>query len=425
FREKLRKKAKKWNLIYIVLDSARPDHFSCYGYKYRTTPNIDKIAKESFIFKNAFTQAVYTLASTSSLFTGLYPVSHYVIMDYQGLSDEFYTLAEAFRDKGYLTIAEISNPYVSAKFNMHQGFVLFKENWKTENILLKSETINLIKNKKKRFFLYIHYTAPHAPYNPPFRFKKKFLSHSCNEKLGSVEYLEKIEEGKIKLTKEEIKCLIKLYDANLYYVDYYLGKAINLLERENLLKNSVLIITSDHGEAFFEHQKIQHNTTVYEEMIKIPLIIKFPEESGIKPREISHLVEIVDLTATFFDLFELPEKMKYKLEGKSILPLIFSNQALKEFVFSRTIIPISRYCIRNEQYKYILDLKNNKAELYDLKNDPGERINIISNKFLASYFHQNLLYHISIAQKIKKEEEKYIEIDEKTKEKLRSLGYLD
>ena len=425
FYNGMREKARKWNLIYIVLDAARPDHFSCYGYKYKTTPNIDKIAEESLIFDNAFTQAVYTLASTSSLFTGLYPVSHYTVMDYQKLSDEFYTLAEAFKDKGFLTIAEISNPYLSDKFNMHQGFVFFKENWKTENILLKSETIDFIKKKKKRFFLYLHYTSPHAPYNPPLKFKRKFGAHLCNKEIGTVEYLEEIENGKIELKEKDLECLIKLYDANLNYVDYYIGKVIKLLKKENLFDNSILIITSDHGEGFFEHGKIQHNTTVYEEMIKIPLIIKFPKESGIKPRKISHLVEIVDLTATFFDLFRLPRKMKYKLEGKSLLPLIFSNQAMKEFIFSRTIIPISRYCIRSERYKYILDLNSNEAELYDLKNDSQEKKNLVSNKFLSFYFHQYLLHHLSSAQKIKKEKEKYIEIDEKTKEKLRSLGYLD
>jgi|Deesub1362B_J571_1020462.scaffolds.fasta_scaffold00056_3 arylsulfatase A-like enzyme len=425
FCEELKEKAKKWNLIYIVLDSARPDHFSCYGYKYKTTLNIDRIARKSLVFQNAFAQAVYTLASTSSLFTGLYPVSHYVVMDYQKLSDSFYTLAEAFRDKGYLTLAETSNPYVSEKFNMNQGFIHFEENWKTENILLKSKTIKLIKERKKRFFLYLHYTSPHAPYNPPLRFKRKFGAHLCNKKIGTVEYLEEIEKGKIELKEKDLDCLIKLYDANLNYVDYYIGKVINLLKKENLLDNSVLVISSDHGEALFEHGKIQHNTTVYEEMIKIPLIIKFPDESRIKPRRIPYLVEIVDLTTTFFDLFELPKKMNYSLEGKSLLPLIFSNQPVKDFIFSRTIIPLSLYCIRSERYKYILNLNNNCAELYDLKSDPGEKINLISNRFIASFLHQYLLNHLLSAQKIKKGKEKYIEIDEKTRERLRSLGYLD
>ncbi len=431
FRDELRRKAKKWNLIYIVLDAARPDHFSCYGYKYKTTPNIDKLARRSLIFKNAFTQAVYTLASTSSLFTGLYPASHYVVMDYQKLPDRFFTLAEAFKEKGYLTLAEVSNPYASSKFNMNQGFSFFKENWKTENILLSSETINKIKGEKKNFFLYLHYNKPHAPYDPPLKFRKKFISYLKNKDLGSIEYFKKVEEGKIKLTTEEIENLKKLYDANLNYVDHYLGKAIELLEKKNLLKNSIIIIASDHGEAFSEHQRFQHNSTVYEEMIRIPLIIKFPVEAGIKPRSITNLVEIIDLTATFFDLFELPKKMNYLLEGKSILPLLFPSQSNKEFIFSRTTIPISLYCIRDKRFKYIFDLNSkietNHGELYDLEKDPKEKINISpDNTFLAFYFHQRLLQHLSSAQNIiKKEEERYIEIDEKTKERLRSLGYLD
>ncbi|MFQ6084532.1 MAG: sulfatase, partial [Candidatus Aminicenantia bacterium] len=305
FWTELRKKAEKWNLIYIVLDAARPDHFSCYGYPKKTTPYIDQFSKESLIFDNAFSQAVYTLASTSSLFTGLYPISHYVVMDYQKLPDRFFTLAEAFSEKEYLTLAEISNPYVSSKFNMHQGFSFFKRNWKTEKIFLNSETKDLIKKENKRFFLYLHYTPPHAPYDPPLRFKKKFISSIRKTDIGLTEYLKKVEEGEIELKREDLNYLKNLYDANLNYVDYYVGRVIELLKKEGWYQNSVIIITSDHGEALYEHQKLQHNSTVYEEMIRIPLIIKFPPTANIEPQRISNLVEMIDLTATFFDLFNL------------------------------------------------------------------------------------------------------------------------
>jgi len=409
----------------IVLDAARPDHFSCYGYHRPTTPYIDKLAKESVLFENAFSVAPYTVASTSSLFTSLYPDTHRVLDWEQKIPKRMKTLAETLAQQGYDTYAS--------------GFIIgwaaqgFKKNFTLSTHTDKNFKDGLYHFLHKNFadkkaeepaFIYIHLRPPHADYNPPPEFDK-WSNPEKRSKYGDLikaAALRELDKKKSSLNKEQLQFLLDKYDGNLLWGDWLVHQILEAFKKYRLIENSLIIVTSDHGEAFLEHRKLMHNSTVYNEMIKIPLIIKFP--SYIKPTKnvIRANVEIIDLMPTILDFLQI-ELNNFNPQGKSLLPLIFSNaHHVKTYLFARSVFDWV-FSFRDEQYKYIQ--VGRRGELYDLRNDPQEELNLASTKpILLGYYRSLALFYRQQLIKAHTEKPEKTELDEETKGKLRSLGYL-
>ena len=420
-----RTKLSQTNIIMIVLDAARSDHFGCYGYHRPTTPHIDHLAQEGVVFKNSFAVAPFTIASTTSLFTSLYPYTHRVTRWQKKIPENLTTMAEILRQYGYDTYA--------SGFIMRWANRGFKESFDLFINTRESLESSLYAFLKKKFadkkaktpvFIYIHLRPPHADYDPPEEFDK----WSDEEKriryaeLTRSPVLIEMDRGIKPISQEVLQFLIDKYDGNLLWGDWLVNLILEGFKKFGLFENSLIILSSDHGEAFLEHGKLLHNSTVYNEMIKVPLIMKFPSYIKPKNRLINAYVENIDIMPTVLNLLKI-EPLNRTIQGKSLLPVIFGNaKQVKPYLFARAFWD-GVYSICDSQYKYIQMFK--RGELYHLESDPGEKLDLASSKpilfgyykSLASFYRREM-----IRAQIEKPAE--AKLDEETKRKLRSLGYL-
>ena len=463
------------NILLIIMDAARADHLSCYGYCRKTTPNIDELANEGILFKNAFSAGAWTPPAVASLFTGKYPSEHGVmgypedVISGKGifgenlyLSRQNVTLAEILSAVGYKTLGLSHTPHVSRIRGFSRGFKHFIEYYNKSLLSFNSDSLyclayNLIfgtdcravlvnriikkwlhKNSKHRFFIYAHYCNPHAPYNPPWLWKRKFKVNTKNLSLR----IKKLKDSKcnlgnyymakkINLSEKEFGVWKSWYDAEISYLDYRIGELIDFLRKLDVYDNTVVIITADHGECFGEHGLAYHGYGLYDELIHIPLIINAPNLID-KKRKISNLVSIIDILPTILDLCNIETNIK--ISGGNLFHgreyIIAEKGKFKRLVrlfrkinpnFDPNIYIESKKCIRTERFKYIL---SSKEELYDLKKDPHETQNIIAEKSVIAKKMKDMLMRWE--KSIKKPKFEWLQ-EEKNKikgkvRKLRKIG---
>jgi len=400
------------NILFITLDTTRADHIGCYGYQNVETPNLDKLAKNGVLFKNAIAQAPLTLPSHSSIFTGTYPFYHGV-RDNGGfyLEENNITLAEILKEHGWATSAFIGAFVLDSRWGLDQGIDFYFDNFdfsKYKQISLDSvqrqggEVIAAFfnwfeTNYKKKFFTWIHLYDPHTPYDPPEPYKSKYSLSTWG-----------------------------LYDGEIAYVDSLIGKVLNKLREKNVSENTMIVLVGDHGECLGEHQENTHGFFIYDAAIHVPLIIHFPS-SKLGGKQHTSQVETIDIVPTLLQILDLPAPNA--VQGKSLIPLIFGKAKEKQrLAYSETYFPHYRYgwselkCLRSSHFKYILAPR---PELYDITHDPKELENIYqNNKKIAKKFEQelhDLLKDLSIAGI---EEKKPQKLDEEAAEKLIALGYI-
>ncbi len=415
----------------------------CYGFDEETTPYIDTLAAEGIVFTKAFAQASWTLPSTVSLFTSLHPLSHKVWSRERRLADKALTLAEALKEKGFKTCGMTANASASSVYNLFQGMddeiALF--DWENDELKSKKR-LNVIwaedfvdpawnwisKNKDEQFFMYIHFLQPHTPYNPP----SSFLDETAQAYNGPLKEMEPLMLRKLnldELTGADIEYLKSKYKGNLKYADYYLGKILDIFKEFGIFENTILVITSDHGESFQEHGVFGHSHNLFDEEIRIPLILRFPKKFGLGGKKIEALVQSMDLMPTFLDIYR-QGRINENLQGKSLLPLILESEEIghryilgslsKPFVEEETRSDM----LRDGKYKIIIDRK--ETLLFDLEADPGEQNNLfLQNPIISNFYNRQLL---KLRSELLSDEDlamkgKFI-INKKTREHLRALGYI-
>ncbi|UCF11708.1 MAG: sulfatase [Thermoplasmatales archaeon] len=406
------------NIILITIDCLRADHLHCMGYKKNITPNIDKMAKNGILFTNAFSNAPYTPYSIPSFIVSRIPPIDKEIKETIGLvlkNNGYYTAAfnpnaiifsDTFegcnisngfdvydmmlnyrmrfsliigcirqRMMKYLNSSFKSNtPIFKIIYNMYSKIIRKFPNilYPKEHLIIpnaesiNTEAISWIKNQKGNFFLWLHYMDVHEPYAP----------RNYNNQNELLYLITKYRDFPNMITEKEREILINLYDLEILYVDNQINNLIEKLKEENCLKNSIIIITSDHGEEFGEHGAFGHGGSfkahLYDECIHVPLIIYGLEKKGMV---IERQVQLLDLSPTICEILNIPIPHIYL--GKSL----FNDS-------DGGIIVNSEFDIayRTKNYKLIIrktDGENN--ELYDLKNDPNEFINIyFNNKILKN-----------------------------------------
>ncbi|MFC2141461.1 sulfatase [Acidobacteriota bacterium] len=426
---------EKSNLILIILDAANPVHFGSYGYGRDTTPNMDRLARDGVLFSRAFAHAPNTQPSTASLFTSTYPPTHRVIARDTMLSDSAVSWAEELRDAGIKTFAATSNINVSPVYGLLQGFDEYAELYKTKKggVVLAEEFLQptaewIEKNRTEQFFMYLHILQPHAPYAPAPPFEGTFSS-GYQGRLQNVRRLSPRTIDLLDFDPEDLEYIVAKYDENLLYADSFVGDLIDLLRKSELLENTILLITSDHGEAFHDHGHVGHSSSLYDDEIRIPLILRFPLKYNLGGKKIEAVVQSIDLMPTFLDLFEIRHRGQ-DMQGRSLLPVLFDqSQQVHDYVasFLGRIDPDGTQVIsalRGKRFKYF----EHRARrfLFDVQADPLEQINIYhSEPVIAGYYVQEL--------KMLQEEwsegkglaaESKIKLDKKIREQLRSLGYI-
>ncbi len=432
----------KPNVILITMDTVRADHLSVYGYERDTTPSLRRLAEESVLYTNAISTSNMTLPSHASIFTGLYTRSHGAhhifgsltpgddelarvarLSRVAPLAGEFTTLTEVLAEKGYLTMGVVANGgYLGHHYNINQGFqyydyrapVLFLGRLmgkvrpfylrQTIHTLLSrfistedyhktfpdAEEINeqvfpLLEKAREedaRFFLFINYMDAHAPYPPHPPFDTRFPGK--DDSFTPVEF-DRVEREVITLnreiTDEERRHLLSQYDGGIAYEDFHIGRLISVLKETGLYDNSLIIVTSDHGEAFGERNFMQHGNSVYQNEVHVPLIIKYP--GGDNARVVEEYVSGVDIMPTVLDVlgYEIPPG----LQGVSLLrpELLKERNILSESFSARRNLRLHKRFYRIERAIFSGPMKFISStyegpQLYDLSRDPREEENLHS-----------------------------------------------
>ncbi|MFO7976598.1 MAG: sulfatase [Candidatus Hydrogenedentota bacterium] len=309
------------NLIFINIDALRADHLGCYGYKRNTSPFIDSLAKEGLLFKSARANTSFTRESVSVLFSGMLPSSSGAFGWFAQLPPEVTTLAERFSAKGYETIF-LSNTVILP--GLTEGFKTVQHlplHWldSSEGPKLSAIAFEYAKKvKDKPFFMYLHYFDPHGPYQPPddlyLRFADTFFPdplHIFHDVRIDLNQLRKEGFGPGDARYEDI--LIR-YDAEIADSDRSVEMLFHALNAYDILEDTLVIISADHGEEFLEHDWVEHGWTLYEEVVHVPLIFWAP---GKVPKGFVHEpVSIVDFYPTLAALFGL-ETDKSTLDGEA------------------------------------------------------------------------------------------------------------
>lgn len=444
------KNKERCNVILIVIDALRADHLGCYGYSRDTSPNIDKLAKQGVLFSRAFSHGPETKVSIPSMLTSLYPGIHSVFKLQEPLADRFITLPEILKENGYTSVLfggfelrTFSN--LDRRFDVYQLFDTPKNYGanKGQSQLINEKALAWLNGKhSKPFFLVIHYDYPHAPYDPPVPYDKIFMKeknmdketeeflHSFNWYDDFIQFDRDREELK---NPAKLNYLISLYDGEIKYADEQIKCLLEALNMLKLSENTLIILTADHGEEFFEHRVFFHGQ-LYDELIHVPLIMKLP---GIIPQgvKVTNLVRHIDIMPTIFDILGIHSNNI--MQGQSLLPLCNGVNTPEPVVFSESELAARHMkAIRTNKFKFIENYnmaKNSFSyELYDLKSDPKERNNLMKkNPERVNVFKSELINYTLFCGRIKKlilgNEfiKKLPTIKEQEDKKLKSLGYME
>jgi arylsulfatase A-like enzyme len=427
------------NVLFVILDAGRADHFGAYGYARPTTPNIDRFAREGVVFERAFTPAVYTLGAMSSVWTSQYPDRHHAEVSFAArLPADRLTLAELLGAQGIHTAGFVSNVIAGTFNGFDRGFSEFHEVFRDQGTsgadgLARTVPGWLAGQAGRRFFAYVHFREPHCPYNPPPPFDTRFgpdrpLSSDMRTACGPGTWITEVNQGRRPLLPAEKDHLARLYDGNLAFADEVMGQIRAALEKAGLLERTVVIISADHGEALFEHGWIGHNVQLYDESMHIPLIVRFPAGKGPAPgTRLRTLADLLDVAPTIADLFGVMGRggSERQFQGRSLLPALMGAEG-ETAILSRTVWDRPRYARRDAGYKYVYDTRTGEEELYDVIRDPGERTNLVAADPLRAAWSRQALHHwiASAARAAAPGAVAPAQLTREQCENLKALGYL-
>lgn len=365
----------KLNVVVIVIDAARADHIGCYGYARETSPVVDGLAARSVLLENALSQCGWTKPSIASLFTGTYPIQHRVFLgstkDRQDritsdiLPTDFTTLAEAFRAGGYATAAFVENVQIRSFMGFDQGFDLYAEDLGEASRITAAFGDWLQKNSGKPFLAYMHYLDPHWPYTPPAPYNTFFAlpaSGTLDFNAVNWKYLERqIAAKEVTLSAQDLERMRALYDGEIRYVDASIGEVCNALRARGLFENTLIVVTADHGEEFMERGMVGHGSSLYDELLRVPLILRIPSAA---PARIAQTVQLVDVMPTLLDYAGLPAVPE--IGGVSLRPLIEGKEQVARAAFAdyreEGESGIMQQSVRLERYKLIRTMAEQRAD---------------------------------------------------------------
>ena len=363
------------NVVLVLIDTMRADHLQPYNTSTRVkTPAVAALAAQGAVFEAAQSPENWTKPAVASVLTGLYPASHGTKTGDAKLSDKALLIGEVLREAGYKTASFLANGYVSDKFGFNQGWDNYT-NYIREKRSSNAESVYrdaakwIEEHRKQPFFAYIQTIDPHVPYDPPQDLIS--LCHpepyhgvvnprSTADQLGKA----KLVPPKLSLTDADRKYLEALYDGEVTYHDTYLGGFIERLKRLGLYDKTLIVVTADHGEEFFDHQSYGHGHSLYQELIHVPWIVRYP---GALPRRIPGTVSTVDIAPTVLSSVGVP--IPAVMEGIDRMPQILGGStpalsaAVSDFLDDRRAVRAGRWK---------LVLRGLTPTLFDLDKDPEE-----------------------------------------------------
>jgi arylsulfatase A-like enzyme len=342
------------NLLLITIDTLRADRLSCYESTRVQTPNIDRLAQKGALFFRAFANTPTTLPSHASILLGITPLHHGVHDNYNFVvHEEFLTLAEHLKNFGYSTGAIIGAHPLDSRFGLDQGFDTYDDDYdklssqkfaqgerQADDITKKA--MEWLKGRESPWFLWLHFYDPHDPYEPPEPFYSEYKD--------------------------------SLYDGEVAFMDSELGKLLDYMKTNNLSKNTLIVLTSDHGESLEEHGEKTHGYFAYNSTIWIPLIFTIPNGSQ---KVVEQYVSHIDIFPTACEILKIPKPQF--LQGISLIPALKGEKLPKRPLYFESLYPhYSRGWAPQQGYIYGKEkfIESPIPELYNLEQDFQEKKNI-------------------------------------------------
>lgn len=434
--------------VLVSVDTLRPDHLGCYGYYRETSPAIDALADDGTLFLNTYASSPWTLPSHVSLLTSLNGVRHQVYYEDDKMSPDQITLADLMRAGGFMTAAFTDGGFLSRVYGFSRGFDSYQE--REDGVLSQDSAMRirrmasrwLDRHKEKDFFLFLHTYQPHDPYACPRPYATMFLednpvwrSLNLRGHLGGYAGIYR------ELPEKERQNIIGLYDGEIRYTDEALVRPlVGKLKELGLYDSSLIILTSDHGEEFFDHRSWTHGHQLYDEALKVPLVIKFPK-GRFKGQRPGSIVRLVDIMPTILEEFGIPT-VALAMDGRSLFPVLrgkergdrsfladIGDNILKSHAGRKTAMNSGRdKMILNKPYspEDLLFFTSPPrlvppVEMFDLSEDPQEKRNLADERPAAARALNERM--VEIYRKAGRRQPVKVELDEPLKERLRALGY--
>ena len=444
------------NVVLVVIDTLRADHVGTYGYGRPTTPTLDAMAGAGVVFETAVSQAPWTAASVASLLTGLHPSVHGLtggirwdgaptasgglpFVTQRALSPAVATLPRLLHAHGFHTAGFVSNVYLSAVFGFAQGFDLYRDERDdyAEDVMTHKRrgevTIGqvhewLATGPREPFFLLVHLNDPHWPYDPPAAFGGEWIAGYDGPLTPAQTGLLIESEGRPihGLTARDVAYLVGLYDGEIRHADHCLGLLQTELQAAHLTRPLLTVVTADHGEEFLEHGSGSHGYTLYDEQIRVPLVLHWPDQ--LRPQRIAQQVRSIDVLPTVLDLVGVPVPALGG-QGRSLVPLLQGDvTAAPGDAFSEATLRTPREAVRTAAGAKLV-LEPARAQLFDLRTDPGEHHDVAASDAAVVATLRERLGTWRAANRVDQDRlgaglAPAVVVDPATRARLRALGYL-
>jgi choline-sulfatase len=401
----LAKSPSRPSIILITIDTLRADHVACYGAQAIKTPTLDGLANDGVMFERAISQVPLTWPSHAVILTGTYPFQNGV-QDFNGqpLAPQFRSVAQALKQAGYATGAVVSAFVLDRSWGLARGFDFYDDAFSAETFQKKDiglvdrragesvdHTIAWLKKTPRRpFFLWLHLYDPHSPYDPPEPYRTEYRNH--------------------------------LYDGEIAYADHELGRLIAWLRQNKLYDSSLIAALSDHGESLGEHGEDEHGFFVYNATVHVPLIVKPPAGSGIQTQRRRDPVETAAVAPSLLQLAGVKDVITQQFQSQSV----FAANRGQDPAYSETFYPFSSFgwnplhALESESFHYI---EAPKAELYDLRSDPGETTNLAAQQPATVAVLKDQLQKRISHNPFREQNASDGSLSQDAQEKLRALGY--
>ncbi len=428
------------NLLLVSLDTVRADHLSAYGYAADTSPFLRELSSEGARLSQAYSASATTGPSHATIFTSLYPLAHGVLKNGMNLGAGPATLAELLGREGYETVGVASSFVLDARFGYARGFDRWEDDFDPSTSTVKAETwtgfdvtsgfdrraneatdraVGWLETRSARsrpFFLFVHYFDAHGPYDPPEPYRSRFAGGALAE--NSHDYPE-----------------TALYDGEIAFADDQVRRLLGALGSQGLTENTLVVVTGDHGEGLMQRGVARHGVHIYDEGVRVPLIMRLP---GVIPPAlvIESPIPSVDLLPTIMELITGSAPMDERMQGVSFAAALRHGAELMEerpvFLTRRHYQPGNidgvevrgmRYAVRLGKWKFFGDSDEGGPELYDLLNDPGEQQNLVASapreaaalrERLTRWRRENNSENVA-----------RVELSEGDSERLKALGYVE
>jgi arylsulfatase A-like enzyme len=418
-------------VILLVIDTLRADRVGAYGYARDTTPGLDAMAARGVLFESVQSAAPWTIPSAATLLTGLYPRSHGVLTVGHPLPADVGTLASLLRDDGYATGAVVNLTMLRTVHGFSRGFDTFRVISQDQAAEGAARRVNELaldwmeRNARERFFLFVHHYDVHSNYTARPRYRRMFVEPYEGVANGTTKQLKRHRRGEIRLDADDARHLGDLYDAGLRQLDDDLAQFFEALRARNLLEGVTVIVTSDHGEEFFEHGDFLHGRTLHRELVHVPLLFfghGIPE--GVRVvQPVSH----VDVMPTIAALLGTP--VPYPVDGVDLSAHWGKDPPRRpRALFSEADNwhhrqgDNFRRAVRVDRFTLHLDANSGRYSLYDLERDPGEQTDLVESEAeVAAELRAQLDTFVAGGRDARAP----VELSPEVIEELRSLGYLD